>query len=229
MVKVEVDEPAAGEEGRKNDYHQEDNRTGTLARVKNRVSKALSFTHRPKGDRHSTTVASINRRRSSTISSVSGSASLSSGEVTQRTETRIDPSTNMDPLQDIDGDANMGHLPSNAEVTAAAAQKNRNKRKRKDVSKHVFFISNSQTRLKLYAKNEVIMFISCHVLNQLETDLLPKRQMMQWITALEKTAKQSHWVGGNRFDSYAPIRLNVAAQWLVDGVRCCQLHYLKLH
>lgn len=25
-------------------------------------------------------------------------------------------------------------------------------------------------------------------------------------------------VGKNRFDSFAPIRLNVAAQWLIDGV-----------
>ena len=42
--------------------------------------------------------------------------------------------------------------------------------------------------------------------------------MLQWITALEKAAATSHYTGGNRFDSFAPIRLNVAAQWLVDGV-----------
>ena len=42
--------------------------------------------------------------------------------------------------------------------------------------------------------------------------------MLQWITALEKVAATSHYTGGNRFDSFAPIRLNVAAQWLVDGV-----------
>ena len=42
--------------------------------------------------------------------------------------------------------------------------------------------------------------------------------MQQWITALEKMAKDSHWAGSNRFSSFAPIRLNVAAQWLVDGV-----------
>ena len=28
----------------------------------------------------------------------------------------------------------------------------------------------------------------------------------------------SYWYGKNRFDSFAPIRLNVAVQWLVDGV-----------
>jgi phospholipase D1/2 len=52
-------------------------------------------------------------------------------------------------------------------------------------------------RLKLFARNE--------------------RQMLQWITALEKAASTSHFAGSNRFDSFAPIRLNVAAQWLVDG------------
>jgi hypothetical protein len=42
--------------------------------------------------------------------------------------------------------------------------------------------------------------------------------MLQWIAALEKVARESHYTGRNRFDSFAPIRLNVAAQWLVDGV-----------
>jgi hypothetical protein len=43
--------------------------------------------------------------------------------------------------------------------------------------------------------------------------------MLQWIAAFEKIAALSHYLGGNRFGSFAPIRLNVAAQWLVDGVR----------
>jgi phospholipase D1/2 len=42
--------------------------------------------------------------------------------------------------------------------------------------------------------------------------------MLQWITALEKVATTSHYYGRNRFDSFVPIRLNVSAQWLVDGV-----------
>ena len=48
--------------------------------------------------------------------------------------------------------------------------------------------------------------------------------MQQWITAFEKVANSSHWTGRNRFDSFAPIRLNVAAQWLVDGV--CILNFI---
>jgi hypothetical protein len=42
--------------------------------------------------------------------------------------------------------------------------------------------------------------------------------MMQFITALEKTAAACNYSKSNRFDSFAPMRLNVAAQWLVDGV-----------
>ena len=42
--------------------------------------------------------------------------------------------------------------------------------------------------------------------------------MMQFITALEKTADACNYSKPNRFASFAPIRLNVAAQWLVDGV-----------
>lgn len=44
--------------------------------------------------------------------------------------------------------------------------------------------------------------------------------MLQWITAFEKAKASSNYANprGNRFDSFAPIRLNVAAQWLVDGV-----------
>lgn len=42
--------------------------------------------------------------------------------------------------------------------------------------------------------------------------------MLQWIAGLEKVAATSHFVGNHRFGSFAPIRLNVSAQWLVDGV-----------
>lgn len=42
--------------------------------------------------------------------------------------------------------------------------------------------------------------------------------MLQWIAGLEKVAATSPFAASNRFASFAPIRLNVAAQWLVDGV-----------
>jgi phospholipase D1/2 len=45
-----------------------------------------------------------------------------------------------------------------------------------------------------------------------------QRQMHQFIVSMERIAAQSAWTGMNRFDSFAPLRVNVAAQWLVDGV-----------
>ena len=48
--------------------------------------------------------------------------------------------------------------------------------------------------------------------------------MLQWIAALKKIAATSHYAGkNNRFDSFAPIRMNVSAQWLVDGVSALSL------
>lgn len=72
------------------------------------------------------------------------------------------------------------------------------KKSQDEVSKHTFYIENGQMKLKINAKNE--------------------RQMLQWIAALEKAAATCHFTKRSRFDSFAPIRLNVAAQWLVDGV-----------
>ncbi|KAG6868612.1 hypothetical protein C0993_000415 [Termitomyces sp. T159_Od127] len=93
----------------------------------------------------------------------------------------LDPSTNVNPL-----------------VGKNDEQPPEGRDHSEDVSKHTFYVTNAQMRLKLFARNE--------------------RQMLQWITAFEKVAATSHYAGKNRFDSFAPIRLNVAAQWLVDGV-----------
>ena len=68
----------------------------------------------------------------------------------------------------------------------------------KNASAHTFYIKNAERRMKLVAKSE--------------------RQMDQFIASIEKTVEKSIWAGKNRFGSFAPIRLNVAAQWLVDGV-----------
>ncbi|KAL0243438.1 hypothetical protein I308_105404 [Cryptococcus tetragattii IND107] len=66
-----------------------------------------------------------------------------------------------------------------------------------EASQHTFYIVNSQRKLKLVAKNA--------------------RQMHQFIVSMERIASQCAWTKRNRFDSFAPLRLNVAAQWLVDG------------
>lgn len=101
----------------------------------------------------------------------------------------LDPSTNTNPLEPPDD--------LNDRRSRAGEDEKKKKKRTGDVSKHTFYIENSQMRLKLFARNE--------------------RQMLQWITALEKVAASSHYTGSNRFSSFAPIRMNVAAQWLVDG------------
>ncbi|CEH19132.1 Phospholipase D1 [Ceraceosorus bombacis] len=67
----------------------------------------------------------------------------------------------------------------------------------KSVSSHTFYIKNAQQRMKLVAKSE--------------------RLMTQFIASLERVAARNIFSGSNRFGSFAPIRLNCSAQWLVDG------------
>ncbi|KAF8550810.1 phospholipase D [Imleria badia] len=106
----------------------------------------------------------------------------------------LDPSTHVRPLQ-ISQPPRSGEE-RNQQQDPESEQRKRKKRSQ-DVSKHTFYVENSQMRLKLFARNE--------------------RQMLQWITALEKAADSCQFVTKNRFGSFAPIRMNVAAQWLVDG------------
>lgn len=109
-------------------------------------------------------------------------------------------------------DPSIGTDPRKVGVTAG-------KKNSGDVSQHTFYIKNSQRRLKLVAKNEVRDHCPIKAMeHKLMCVVCMKRQMMQFIASMERMAAQSHWNGTNRFDSFAPIRLKVAAQWLVDGV-----------
>ncbi|KAJ1309919.1 hypothetical protein OPQ81_006678 [Rhizoctonia solani] len=132
-------------------------------------------------------------------------ASGSKGHARRRSSTGTRPQDNSLPAPNVAGTITSSESSSDEEDPAVAANQgiDNNKKKKKnkanlaDVSQHTFYIQNSQNRLKLVAKNE--------------------REMVQWIVSMERMASQSHWTGKNRFDSFAPIRLNVAAQWLVDG------------
>ncbi|WVN88729.1 uncharacterized protein L203_103942 [Cryptococcus depauperatus CBS 7841] len=74
---------------------------------------------------------------------------------------------------------------------------NMNYEKELQASQHTFYIMNSGRKLKLVAKNA--------------------RHMYQFIVSMEKIAAQCIWTKHHRFNSFAPARVNVAAQWLVDG------------
>lgn len=126
-------------------------------------------------------------------SNASSDASSDSSASTRPPTPMLDPSTNRNPLSA----ATEEHHDDFEEHGHPWKVDTNKRRNAKEVSRHTFFISNSQMRLKLSARNE--------------------RQMLQWITALEKVAASCHFTGSNRFDSFAPIRLNVSANWLVDG------------
>jgi phospholipase D1/2 len=59
----------------------------------------------------------------------------------------LDPSTNADPLNEDETDA-----PRNQDE---AAQRKKTRRASREVSKHTFYVENSQMRLKLFARTEV--------------------------------------------------------------------------
>lgn len=65
-------------------------------------------------------------------------------------------------------------------------------------SKHLRLkLNNSERQLKLFARTA--------------------RQLQQFEDSLADAVKASPWVNTNRFDSFAPVRQNCFAQWLVDG------------
>ncbi|TIC73404.1 phospholipase D [Wallemia mellicola] len=87
------------------------------------------------------------------------------------------------------------NVDSDNQLVSSTYKKDKNKTK--DTSTHTFYIRNSERRMKLVAKNE--------------------RQMEQFIQSMMMMKNMTPWSQIHRFDSYAPVRLNVSAQWLVDG------------
>lgn len=75
------------------------------------------------------------------------SSSSSASSVSSRAATpMLDPSTNANPLSGVSEDMGDGQ---------AWQSQDKKRKKANDVSKHTFFISNAQTKLKLFARNEV--------------------------------------------------------------------------
>ncbi|KAK9240434.1 hypothetical protein V1525DRAFT_394954 [Lipomyces kononenkoae] len=58
-------------------------------------------------------------------------------------------------------------------------------------------LENSERKLKLLALSE--------------------KQMKQWIDSIESMWRRTLWSSSHRFESFAPVRYNVSAQWFVDG------------
>ena len=71
------------------------------------------------------------------------------------------------------------------------------KAKSKALRHHLIKLNNSERKLKLLVQHE--------------------RQLDQWYSSINQMIDSSPWSKKNRFDSFAPVRTNVFAQWLVDG------------
>lgn len=192
-------------------------KSSTLRSLKSGLGRVLHHPHA--SSTHSLLPPRPHHARSHSGSHVSSSAGTEdedeNGDASLSTPI-VDPSTNMDPLRVETGSDD--EINPRQSKDGLARESSRKKRKRaKDVSRHTFYIENSQMRLKLFARSTVstrVHLLICSIYLCSFT----QRQMQQWIAALERIAATSHWARQNRFDSFAPIRLNVAAQWLVDGV-----------
>jgi phospholipase D1/2 len=76
-----------------------------------------------------------------------------------------------------------------------------------DKSRHHFFtISNAERTFKLGSESD--------------------KKMMQFIQSIQRMKESSPWAKPHRFDSFAPVRYNVQAQWLVDGVHSQSCNFL---
>lgn len=130
----------------------------TIGSIRSRVSNFFSFSHHhhrhshesanghlhPNGEASTSRQPSRTRRRSDSESSDS---SDSDSEDERPLTPMLDPSTNTNPLEDHTEKPHDINNPGNGK-----------KKRSGDVSKHVFYIENSQMRLKLFAKNEVFLF-----------------------------------------------------------------------
>ena len=111
--------------------------------IKSKLSRVFHFGQSEPSERGTrTSRASGSRARASSLSAPTSGESSEGAELARQITPILDPSTNTNPLYGQD---------DHADPTANQAKK----KKRTDVSKHTFYVENSQMRLKLFARNEV--------------------------------------------------------------------------
>lgn len=121
---------------------------GTLRAVRSRLGKVFHVGRHNRSDRHSTSGASLRHRRSQGSHQGAEDSGSDSDSSDSRPSTPIaDPSTNVNAMD--------GEQDANRQLDKTNDSTKRKKKKSSDVSKHTFFISNSQMKLKLFARNQV--------------------------------------------------------------------------
>ncbi|KAI9658162.1 MAG: Phospholipase D1 [Alyxoria varia] len=97
----------------------------------------------------------------------------------------------------IDPDFKMNPRPRIRDATKPKEMAKTAKNSAAHPNMHLINLENSERRLGLFAKNE--------------------RQQDQFAESIRKMSNQSEWAKKHRFDSFAPKRSNVFAEWLVDA------------
>jgi phospholipase D1/2 len=112
--------------------------------LKNVIRRRSEHTERNGHDDHEQ-----GHTRPSGADSDSSSSSSSSSSSDRPPTPLLDPSTNTNPIQDVDGHrVNLDD----------GKNKGKKKKTANEMSKHTFYIVNSQLRLKLFARSEVCLF-----------------------------------------------------------------------
>lgn len=146
--------PVSGARGRNSREAESSHIKSTVESFTSHIAKAFNFGYLGEGSKPAHPEASANghvqdstSHRNDFTSSTRSMSPMSDRPMTPM----LDPSTNTDPLQPRDH--NEGH----------STQENdkKSRKRQKDVSKHTFYVKNSQMRLKLIARNEVgsVLFI----------------------------------------------------------------------
>ncbi|KAK9480928.1 hypothetical protein V1514DRAFT_274630 [Lipomyces japonicus] len=89
----------------------------------------------------------------------------------------------------------------------------KNNAKSEDETSQVKKISQSvqeSTKLRLTLKFE-------NVERKMKVLTFSEKHMKQWLDSIDQMVKLTPWSKVHRFESFAPIRYNVSAQWFVDG------------
>jgi len=151
--------------GKHEEGHDKDggeSHTSTLRKFRASIGKIFHHDHTIKSTQSLPPPGHKHQRSGSTTSTVSGSSSDGSSSDSDDDEDirpstpLVDPSTNVDPLAEPVSDLDEEGVPRLSKDGEAGKKKK--KKRSKDVSKHTFYIENSQMRLKLYARNAVSGF-----------------------------------------------------------------------
>ena len=152
-----TDAPKTEPEEQEAHYEHKNGIISAFGTISSRMSKIFHVGHvnqqRPALVNGHTAGSSLARLPSS---SSSGSSALSSTP-SRAQAPMLDPSTNTNPLECLDGTS-----PVRTQTEGEEEKKKKKKRRAGDVSKHTFYIENSQMRLKLYVRNEVSLSYDSH-------------------------------------------------------------------